>query len=95
MSKRSGCNGQTKFPVTLGKNDLLTCLDDFTDDIEIDNTAYTRKTIRGVRSNSTSNFFKTSTGDKFIFFDSVYNKWRFGGGSAATVDVDCTTLDIC
>jgi len=91
MRLRSGCGGS--YPVDFSKSSLLTCLASHSDDVLINNVAYTKDAINGVRNGANFQFYKGPT--EFIYFDKEYQEWRIGGSMAPTRSVDCSTVDIC
>ena len=73
---------------------VMGCIDSVNYSVKFENQVYTPKTINGVISKSDVKFY-TSEGGDFIFYDSAYNSWRIGGGTAETIQADCSSLGIC
>ena len=84
---RGACGGSLFVNSVNYETDLISCLEGFTED-EIQ---FNGRSFAATRRK----FYKEIDGDTFIYYDQSYGIWRIGGGSEATVTVDCTTVPIC
>ena len=78
-------------------NDLITCLEEHSEnEIRFDGRVFAAQGLqRGQINAGKIQFYEEVDGASFIFFDQSYGIWRIGGGSEATVAVDCTSVPIC